>query len=185
MLDANQTYLESTSRPSIKQYTIEWLRIRQRMDDPFRQLLGSRPNSTTQNPSRDIDWVLIYGSTPSVISTLPLNQPALSDHLGIIIDFNLEEYFSTTFSALASLPTRKLTSGNKRAVDAYLKYTHDQIDYHKIWQRTADLLELAEKDPAAFQEPQKTLNQLDIQVTEILFAGEKQCLKTQINKFPW
>jgi len=174
MLDANQTYQECTSMSSIKPHSIKWLRIRHGMDDPFRQLLDSRPYSTTQ--TCDIDWVLTYGISSQAISTLTLNKPAISDHLGIIIDFNLEEYFSTTFSAMAAMPSRNLTSGNKKTVDSYLNYVHAQIEYHKIWQRTMDLLEIADNNPNAFQDPHKnSLNQLDIQVTEILLAGEKQC----------
>jgi hypothetical protein len=60
-----------------------------------------------------MDWVLTYGISALSISTLALNIPAISDHLGILLDFDLESYFSSSFLALATFPTQNLTSGNK------------------------------------------------------------------------
>ena len=49
MLDANQTLGECFKKDKIKQHTVEWLRLQRGMDDPFIQLMGHRPNSTTQS----------------------------------------------------------------------------------------------------------------------------------------
>jgi hypothetical protein len=50
------------------------------MNDPFRDLFGSCPNSTTQTPNRDIDFILTHGIQVSGISTLGINYPAQSIH---------------------------------------------------------------------------------------------------------
>jgi hypothetical protein len=174
ILDANQTHQECVTKSSIKPHTIEWPRMRRGIDDPFLQLMGSCPNSTT------------YGILAQAISMLTLDTPAVSDHLGIVIDFDLEAYFSTTFSALATFPTQTLSSGNKKTVDACLNYVHDQLDYHKIWQHTTDLLAIAKGNPEDLTDFHKSiLNTLDTQVTEILLAGENQCSKRHINRLPW
>jgi len=86
----------------IKPYTIEWLHVERGMSDPFRELFGNRPNSTTQTPNRDIDFVLTHGISVSGISTLEMNNPAQSDHLGICINLNLASFFSSNFSDMTS-----------------------------------------------------------------------------------
>jgi hypothetical protein len=129
MLDANQTHQECVTKSLIKPHT------RRGMDDPFLQLISSCPNSTT------------YGILAQAILMLTIDTPAVSDHLGIVIDFDLEAYFSTTFSALATFPTQTLSSGISKRVDAYLNYVHDQLDYHKIWQRTMDLFAITKGNP--------------------------------------
>lgn len=63
------------------------------MDNPFIQLLGGRPNSTTNTPNRDIDFLLTYGISVKNISTLLPSIPAHSDHLGIVFDLDLEIFF--------------------------------------------------------------------------------------------
>jgi len=86
------------------------------MDDPFISLMQARPNSTTVIPMRDIDYILIYGIKAEIISTLEPNSPAHSDHLGIIIDFDLSSHFSSSFSAINNISPRLLTSGNNSTV---------------------------------------------------------------------
>jgi hypothetical protein len=70
------------------------------MEDPCITFTGHCPNSTTQTPGRDIDLVLTYGITPDSISTIPLNNPATSDHIGIILDINLATHFDSKFSEI-------------------------------------------------------------------------------------
>lgn len=93
MLDANQAHQDCFLKSSIRPYSIEWLRIRRGLDDPFVTLTGCRPNSTTQTPCRDIDYVLTFSISIDSISTIPINCPAMSDHLGIILDIDLENHF--------------------------------------------------------------------------------------------
>jgi hypothetical protein len=56
MIDANQTVDECYCGSKLKPYMIEWLRLQRGLDDPFITLMGSRPNSTTQNPLRPVDF---------------------------------------------------------------------------------------------------------------------------------
>jgi hypothetical protein len=119
IVDANQASHECYSSTDVRPYTIEWLKIQCNLSDPFIDLVGKRPSSTTQIPNRDIDYILTWNISPSHISTLELNTPALSDHLGLILDFDLGSYFNASYLAPAPLPIRSLTSGNKKAVDLY------------------------------------------------------------------
>jgi hypothetical protein len=61
MIDANQSHSECFYSKVLKPFSIEWLSLQQRMDDPFVQLTGHHPNSTTQTPNQDIDFILTYG----------------------------------------------------------------------------------------------------------------------------
>jgi hypothetical protein len=90
----------------------EWLRLQRGTDNPFIQLLGRRPNSTTTTPNRDIDFLLTYGISVKNISTLLPNTPAHSDHLGIVYDLDLGSFFSSVYSEVCTIPPRALTSGN-------------------------------------------------------------------------
>jgi hypothetical protein len=63
------------------------------MDDPFIQLVRHRPNSTTQTPNRDIDFVLTFGINIINISTLEPNIPSYSDHIGLLFDLDINSFF--------------------------------------------------------------------------------------------
>jgi len=39
---------------TVKPYSLEWLRLQWRIDDPFIRLMEKRPNSTTLNPNREL-----------------------------------------------------------------------------------------------------------------------------------
>jgi len=105
------------------------------MQDPFIERNGSRPSSTTQTPHRDIYFILTFGITPLHISILPLNSPAQSDHLGIIFDLDIANFFAASYSDIALAPTRMLTSGNKKAVTDYVAYVTEQCVHHQIYRR--------------------------------------------------
>jgi hypothetical protein len=81
MLDANQTKQEYFTRSKVKPHTIEWLRLKRGMIDPFISFTGNRPNSTLQTPNRDINYILTHGIQLSSISTLGINNPEVSDPL--------------------------------------------------------------------------------------------------------
>jgi len=150
------------------------------MDDPFVALTGHRPNSTTQTPRRDIDYVLTFGIAAESISTILINNPATSDHLGIILDINLAAHFSSAFSEIHSMPSHSLTSGNKSSVDAYLSYVHKQIDIHNISDRVDKLFTITQGPLLNSTEVIRHLNMIDTHLTKILLAGEKQCSKKNI-----
>lgn len=135
MLDANQASQECYLKESICPHSIEWLHLQRGMDDPFITLTGHWPNSTTQTPGRDIDYILPFDISISNITTIPINCPAISDHLGIIMDINLASHFSSVFSEPHLQPSWSLTSGNEKSVDSYLAYAHKQIDTHNIINR--------------------------------------------------
>ena len=94
MIDAIQTVDDCYSGSKLKPFTIKWPRLQRGLEDPFIKLMGSRPNSTTPTPNRPINFILTFGIMPESISTLPLNIPAQSDHIGMIFDLNMEQFFN-------------------------------------------------------------------------------------------
>jgi len=132
MIDAIQTVDDCYSGSKLKPFTIKWLRIQRGLEDPFIKLMGSRPNSTTQTPNRPINFILTFGIMPESISTLPLNIPAQSDHIGMIFDLNMEQFFNSSFYEVMDTPSRILSSGNKKSVDMYIKFVSEQIDNRNL-----------------------------------------------------
>ena len=132
MIDAIQTVDDCYSGSKLKPFTIKWLRIQRGLEDPFIKLMGSRPNSTTQTPNRPINFFLTFGIMPESISTLPLNIPAQSDHIGMIFDLNMEQFFNSSFYEVMDTPSRILSSGNKKSADMYIKFVSEQIDNRNL-----------------------------------------------------
>jgi len=132
MLDANQSYEECFAHGKLKPYSIEWLCLQHGMTDPFVSITGSRPNSTTLTPNRDIDFIYTFGISITNISTLSINTPALSDHLGIAFDIDLESFFSSKCTSITDASPRVLSAGNKKTVDRYIDYATKQIRDHKL-----------------------------------------------------
>jgi hypothetical protein len=100
MLDANQSQQDCYNSKGVINFSIQWLKNERGLDDPFVQLIGHRPNSTTLFPNHDIDYILTHGIDIRNISTLPPNNPSHSDHLEIIFDIDIHSYFSSTYSEL-------------------------------------------------------------------------------------
>jgi hypothetical protein len=124
---------------NVRPFSIEWHRHRQGMEDPFVQLTGQRPSSTTQIPGRDINFILTFGIQISSISTLPLNTPVVSDHLGIISDIDLAAFFSSHYSEMSNTIPCMLSSGNKKSVDSYITHVAKNIADHKLLERVQAL----------------------------------------------
>jgi hypothetical protein len=146
MLDVNQSISECFKGQTVKPYSIECLCLQQGMEDPFIKLLNSRPNSTTIIPNRDIDYVLTYGIDIVNISTLHQNNPCNLDHLGIVFDIDLENFFRSSYSDLSSMSPRLLTSGNLNTVNKYIKYVSVQVFLHKLDKKVYTLADKAEMD---------------------------------------
>ncbi len=105
-IDANQTPSECRKANEIQRHTIEWLRVEHDLMDPFVKLTGTRPPTTTLMDNRDIDYVLTYGIDTSCITTLPIDSPANSDHLGIAIDIDTSHLFNASYDPLGDSPRR-------------------------------------------------------------------------------
>jgi len=185
MLDANQTSQECYINNTIRPFSIEWLRLCRGMDDPFVQLTGKRPNSTTQTPGRDIDYIYTFGINIRSISTLSINIPAISDHLGIICDIDLATHFSSQYSQTLDSVPRMLSSGNKKSVDLYISYVSKNIKDHNILKHARDLFDTLLDPSIPPPHFSTTLNKLDCQFTEILLAGEQQCMKKRKQRQDW
>jgi hypothetical protein len=186
MLDANQSYAECFRGSRVRPYSIEWLRLQRGMDDPFISLMQARPNSTTFTPMRDIDYILTYGIKAEIISTLEPNSPAHSDHLGIVINFDLSSHFSSTFSDINNTSPRLLTSGNNSTVSKYIEYVTDQVIHHKLDTKIDQLLSKIHNNPTILSiEDHAELNMIDSMLTDIMLAGERHSSSKRIQRQHW
>jgi hypothetical protein len=106
MIDANQATHKCYPNKGIKLHSIERLCLEHGLDDPFTEHFRKRPPTTMINKNHDIDYVFTWGLTFDCITTLSVNIPANSDHLGICIDINIEHHFGGSHSHLSSIPHR-------------------------------------------------------------------------------
>jgi hypothetical protein len=172
MLDANQSLSDCYPSGNLKPYSIEWLRLQRGMMDPFINLVGHRPNSTTKTPNRDIYYVYTYGIHPCAMSTLTIHLPSHSDHLGIIFDLDIETFFSSSCSEMAKNPPQLLMSGNKQSTDEYIKYVNDQIQMNKLTDRLQTICDKILNNPTNWDTHDALLiNKIDSQLTEIMLMG--------------
>jgi hypothetical protein len=184
MVDANQASHECITSKGVKKYSIEWLRLEHGMDDPFTYHFGKRPPTTTINNGRDIDFIYTWGLQTEHVSTLAVNTPANSDHLGICIDINIESIFECRYDKLSSNPRRKLTLKNVKAKIRYISYITEQWKEQNYFQR-AQLLYAAMVDGTFNFTHYVALQELDKQITKTLLTGENQCAKDDKNRNPW
>lgn len=184
MVDANQTHQECYTNKGIKPHSIEWLRIEHGLDDPFVTHFGQRPPTTTINNNRDIDYIYTWGVQIDRISTMAVNIPANSDHLGICADINIASLFGGTYGALSSLPRRKLTLKNVRAKLNYISYITKQWKERHYFMRAQTLYD-AMINGTFNTTHYAALQILDKEITQTLLKGEEQCAKNDKQRDPW
>lgn len=183
-IDANQTPLECQNANGIKPHSIEWLRMEHGLDDPFLLLHNKRPNTTTNTPHRDIDYILTYGIQPQTILILPPDFPTASDHRGICLDISAEVLFSAKYSQLSNQQPRKLTLNNVKAKETYKKYILQQMEEHRIWDQVLALYNKA-ISLTFTDDDEITLNKIDTQITDIFRSGERLCAKDNKMRDSW
>jgi hypothetical protein len=184
MIDANQASNECVTTKGVKQHSIEWLRQEHGLDDPFTEHFGRRPPTTTINNGRDIDFVFTWGIHTERITTLAVNVPANSDHMGICIDINTEALFNCKYDKLSSTPRRKLTMNNVKAKIKYISYITKHWQEQQYFMR-AQRLYKAMIDGTFNSTNFKELQELDKQITHTLLKGEEQCAKNDKDRDPW
>jgi hypothetical protein len=121
-LDAKQTSKSCYTTKGVKPYTIKWLKIVTGMDDPFIKLHGSRPPTTTIHKDCGIDTIFTWNVCPIAISTLPVNTPASSNHLGLLLDIDISTLFNSKVCAATPQMRQSLTSQNVKAREKYINF---------------------------------------------------------------
>jgi len=154
------------------------------MDDPFINLFGSRPSTTTINPNRDLDWVLTWGIQLSSLSVLPINNPATSDHLRISIDIGTNNLFGSSHGCFSQPTQQKLNSKNIQARTKYITYINDQWENGKFLNRARNLIDKVIQD-GRDKSSDEELQNLDHEITEVMVQGELQFSKTKRSRDPW
>jgi hypothetical protein len=184
MVDANQSHQECFTNKGVKIHSIEWLRIEHGLEDPFVSHFGKRPPTTTINNNRDIDYIYTWGVQIERITTLSVNHPANSDHLGICADINIASILGGTYATLSPIPRRKLTLRNIRAKLNYISYITKQWNLQNYYMRAYELHEAMTK--GTFNSTHcAALQLLDKQITQTLLDGEEHCAKQDRQRNPW
>jgi len=131
------------------------------------------PDSTTTTPGRFIDRLAVYGVDIQRATLLRANEPAISDHLAMVIDLDLNILFNNPCSMFAQPKPRKLTSTNPEAVKKYTDFIKKQFAEHKIFERCERLRDASYTDFT--ERHRQQLFALDAQITEIMIGAENHC----------
>jgi hypothetical protein len=114
------------------------------------------------------------------------NIPAHSEHLSIIFDINICDYFQSFYSDVHTVSPRMLAANNTRSISTYTKYVTDQILHHNIPKKLDQLI--ASRTPVTGSlspHDAQLLNSIDKKITQILLAGERQCARKISQRQPW
>ena len=113
------------------------------MKEVFETHHGTISDSMTTTLGRFIYRVAVSGIAIQRVTLLRANEPAQSDHLGIVIDLDLKYLFNNACSPLVYPSPRKLTSDNATSVKKYVAYIRKQFQTHKIVERFVVYVKLA------------------------------------------
>jgi hypothetical protein len=173
-IDANQSPQECYKGNLLQKDTIKWLQQEHGLSDPFVEMFQTRLSSTTIHPNRYIDFIITHNIATTGITLLTLDSPATTDHFGICIDIDIAQLFISTYSDLASLPTRRLTVGNTKAKKEYKKLATKIFIEACYWEQSNELLQKASR--SHFSDADDDLfNQLDDEITHTILNSELQC----------
>ena len=103
----------------------------------------------------------------------PLHYFNKSDHRALILDIDLHGILDKDLVSIKNKAERKLRISMPHRMKSYVQYVIAQWNYHKITTRIQDLSsnEIDQSTP----EFMTKLNNLDIQISEIMSSGEKNC----------
>jgi hypothetical protein len=183
-LDANQTPGECHTSTGLKKHSIEWLKVEHDLSDPFVEITGNRPPTTTMSKGRDIDYIYTHGVKVTHITTLPIDNPANSDHIGIAFDIDTSLLFNAQYSTLGNIPQRKLTVNNIKAKTSYIQYLLSRLQEGRIKEQTVALEDRARSGHFGDAE-ECEMNLIDDKLSQILIPGENQCNTNLAHRNPW
>lgn len=153
------------------------------MTDPFITINGGRPPTTTIHDKRDIDYILTWQVPVININTLPHQSIAMSDHLAIMMDIDIQSLFGRKYSALSQPMWRQLTLKNISSKKKYINYITKEWDNNKLFEKADDLYNTALLNPTQIN--QEDIMTLDNKITNVLLSGEQLCSKPSKNRNPW
>ncbi len=86
----------------------------------------------TATPGCDMGNILTYGIDPVNFTTLPSDQPVISDHLGLCINIGIMSALGWHYSPLGQLPVRKFYLNKQKTKLNYIRQVNDEIDTQKL-----------------------------------------------------
>ncbi|WP_317203177.1 hypothetical protein, partial [Janthinobacterium sp.] len=150
-------------------------------------MTATAPPTTQQRGSEKIDFVLVSPRTALAIraaSILPLHDGYLSDHRALVVDFDASILFSASTFEIVVPKSRQLTSTNPVAVQAYVKHMLEHIDYHRIEDCIARLVELSVAGSWG-QDEVLEWERIDNSLAQARQAAESNCPTKRPGKHPW
>ena len=172
-VDANETMEEASKDHSVRQGSITQLLEATGLQEVFLARHNECLDSTTTTPGRCIDRLAVFGVNVQRATLLRANEPAVSDHLAMVIDIDLQIMFNNPCSTFARPKPRKLTSTNPDAVSKYIGFLKKQFTEHRIIERCNALREASLGEFT--ERHRRQLYALDSQITEIMKGAENQC----------
>jgi hypothetical protein len=136
---------------------------------------GIIPNTHVEG-SECIDEVWgSYGVEVTAVQVLSFHE-SIGDHRSFIVDFTTRSTIGLFHKHIVLPDCRRLVNSNKQCVEKYLEIVEQQWKYHRMEDRLVALTTLQDDYPVA-KERSEALERLDVQATEILRCGEKNCRK--------
>ena len=145
---------------------------------------GEQEPNTHISGSKPIDGVY-HSDNLEVTSTLLLSfHEGVGDHRTVLIDITARSLLGTDGHRIVRPPARRLATSNKKAVNRFNKYVESKLQEHRLHDRLATVSRILQKNPQD-EYGKRMLEVIDVQTTEILTAGEKQCRKITNNPLPF
>jgi hypothetical protein len=178
MLDANEALEDG------KQTGIRKLMEQTNLVDVFANKHPEMINDTFPchiNGSKRIDFILARPHTCRFITSIgyaPFYSLFDSDHRGIVLDLD-SSITQQPVQPLIAPPIRLIgTNSSSSESTNYIKFIYEQFTYHRIFDKSKDLMQRAEMSLDNDQEYCNELNKVDDLITQIMLKGEKaHCTK--------
>jgi hypothetical protein len=103
--------------------------------------------NTCSRSNNRLDYVLCtHGVAPSIwrCGVLPFNFVISSDHRGVFIDVDIDEFLGGDPSALMSIALREIRSQNPKACIKHVKEMEKHAAEHRVCERVAVLSEVTD-----------------------------------------
>jgi hypothetical protein len=149
---------------------------------------SSRPFPPTYiRGHKQIDYMLISPSLQHMVirsGILPYNSLFTGDYRPCFLDFDANQLFSGPTAPLAPPCQRGLQLHDPRKTTKYREILHEQLQYHKVFEKYQDLLQAAQQK---LWSPEYTLqyNRLDAAIMEAMLHAERSCSKKYTKIYKW
>ncbi len=145
---------------------------------------GPTEPNTHISGSIPIDGVY-HSSNLEITSTIMLSfHEGVGDHRTTLVDVTTRSLLGTDGQRIVRPAACRLTCSNQKSVLSFNKYVESKLEEHRLHDRLVRISQLLYDCPSDPEGLQK-METLDIQVSQIFSAGEKQCRKITNSDIPF